>query len=220
MPTAIRNELLVAAAECDWKLNRLTKRELDAIPDTNDEAGARRLYLLMELARDGGDTATVQSIDSQMETRFPVQPLAAEALYSSGNMFLLLKDYPNAITYYGEVAKRFPTSRYAPSAHWRTGWLNYRLGHYAEAARLFDEQIRYYAGGKEIPSALYWRGRIYRGPGAPAVHRRRILQDHRAGLSALLLRHAGAGAARGSSARSRPIPSPRSTRCSPSPFRS
>ncbi|HEY1808903.1 MAG TPA: transglycosylase SLT domain-containing protein [Acidobacteriaceae bacterium] len=160
VPPAIRAELLVAAAECDWKLKRLTKRELQAIPDSNDEAGARRLYLLMELTRDDGDTATVQSIDSQMETRFPSSPWLAEALYSSGNMFLLLKDYPNAITYYGEVAKRFPTSRYAPSAHWRTGWLNYRLGQYSEAARLFDEQIHYYAGGKEVPSALYWRARI------------------------------------------------------------
>jgi soluble lytic murein transglycosylase len=161
MPAAIQNELQVAAAECDWKLKRLSKNELDAIPDTNDEAGARRLYLWMELARDNGDTTTVQSIDSQMESRFPSSPWLAEALYSSGNMFLLLKDYPNAITYYGEVAKRFPTSKYGPSAHWRTGWLNYRLGQYAEAARLFDEQIHYYAGGKEIPSALYWRGRIY-----------------------------------------------------------
>ncbi|MGA8160592.1 MAG: transglycosylase SLT domain-containing protein [Acidobacteriaceae bacterium] len=160
IPADVQTELLVAAAECDWKLKRLTKRELDAIPDTNDEAGARRMYLLMELARDDGDTATVQSIDSQMETRFPSSPWLTEALYSSGNMFLLLKDYPNAITYYGEVAKRFPTSKYAPSAHWRTGWLNYRLGQYPEAARLFDEQIRFYAGGREIPSALYWRGRI------------------------------------------------------------
>lgn len=157
----IHSELLVAAAECDWKLNRLRKRELDAIPDSNDETGARRLYLLMELARDAGDTGSVQSIDTQMESRFPSSPWLAEALYSSGNMFLLLKDYPNAIAYYGEVAKRFPNSRYAPSAHWRTGWLNYRLGNYSEAARLFDEQIRLYAGGKEISSALYWRGRIY-----------------------------------------------------------
>jgi soluble lytic murein transglycosylase len=161
VPPDVQNELLVAAAECDWKLKRLTKRELDAIPDSNDETGARRMYLLMELARDDGDAPTVQSVDSQMETRFPASSWLAEALYSSGNMFLLLKDYPNAITYYGEVARRFPTSKYAPSAHWRTGWLNYRLGQYSEAARLFDEQVRFYAGGKEIPSALYWRGRIY-----------------------------------------------------------
>ncbi len=138
------------------------------------------MYLLMELARDAGDTATVQSIDSQMETRFPTSPWLAEALYSSGNMFLLLKDYPNAIVEYGEVAKRFPTGKYAPSAHWRTGWLNYRIGQYGEAARLFDEQIRVYGGGKEIPSALYWRARIYEDqehrPSAAAAYYKTILR--------------------------------------------
>lgn len=157
---AERNWLLVAAAECDWKLHRLTQRELDAIPDSNDDAGARRMYLQMEFARDAADTGTQQSVVSQMETRFPTSAWLAEALYSSGNMYLLKKDYPNAITYYGELAKRFPTSHYAPSAHWRTGWLNYRLGNYAEAARIFDEQIEKYPGGREIPSALYWRGRV------------------------------------------------------------
>jgi len=180
VPPAVQTELLVAAAECDWKLKRLTKRELDAIPDTDDDAGARRMYLLMEMARDDGDTATVQSIDSQMETRFPSSSWLDEALYSTGNMFLLLKDYPNAITYYGEVARRFPTSKYGPSAHWRTGWLNYRLGQYSEAARLFDEQIRFYAGGKEIPSALYWRARIYEDqehrPSTAAAYYKTILR--------------------------------------------
>ena len=180
VPSAVRTDLLVAAAECDWKLHRLTERELDSIPDTNDEAGARRLYLMMELARDNGDTAAVQSLDSQMETRFPTSSWLAEALYSSGNMFLLRKDYPNAITYYGDVAKRFPTSKYAPSAHWRTGWLNYRLGQYPEAARLFDEQIRMYAGGKEVPSALYWRGRIFEDqehrPATAAAYYRTLLR--------------------------------------------
>src|SRR5207244_13243753 len=54
-----------------------------------------------------------------------------------------------------------PNSTYAASAHWRTAWMNYRLHNYAEAARLMDEQIQGYSAGIEIPSALYWRGRIY-----------------------------------------------------------
>ena len=52
LPEAERNEFEVAAAACDLKLKRLTEREAEALPDTNDENGARRLYLLMELARD------------------------------------------------------------------------------------------------------------------------------------------------------------------------
>lgn len=158
---ADRTWLEVAAAECDWKLNRLTQRELDRIPDSSGEAGARRLYLEMELARDAADTARQSSIVSQMETRFPTSLWLAEALFSSGNMYLLRKDYPTAIQYYGELAKRFPTSKYAPASHWRTGWLNYRLGNYSEAARIFDEQIRLYPHTQQIAAAIYWRGRVY-----------------------------------------------------------
>jgi soluble lytic murein transglycosylase len=95
-------------------------------------------------------------------------------------MYLLLKDYPHAVTYYGELARRFPTHKYAPSAHWRAGWFNYRLAQYPEAARLFDEQVRVYAGGKEIPSALYWRARVYEDqehkPTAAAAYYRTIVR--------------------------------------------
>ena len=158
---ALKNTLLVAAASCDWKLKRLSRETLDRIPDTNDETGARRMYLLMEMARSKDDSDTQRQIVDQMKTRFPQSPWFTEALYSSGNMYLLRKDYPRAIEYYGQVATLFPRSSYGPSSHWRAGWLNYRQGQYSEAARLFDEQIAVYAGGKEIPAALYWRGRVY-----------------------------------------------------------
>ncbi|WP_114207735.1 transglycosylase SLT domain-containing protein [Acidisarcina polymorpha] len=166
-----RNALLVAAAHCDWKLKRLNKQELERIPDTQDETGARRMYLLMELARDKDDGDAQRNIVEQMRSRFAESPWLAEALYSSGNMYLLRKDYAHAIEYYGDLARRFPKScepertancsNYSPSSHWRAAWLNYRLKQYSEAARLMDEQIAYYPGGKEIPGALYWRARVY-----------------------------------------------------------
>jgi len=52
---ATRNSFTVAAAACDLKLKRLTVAQAKALPDTNDESGARRLYLLMELARSRND---------------------------------------------------------------------------------------------------------------------------------------------------------------------
>jgi soluble lytic murein transglycosylase len=171
MDSNARNGMLVAAAACDWKLKRLDRKELDRLPDTSDDAGARRQYLLMELARDKDDGETQRSIVEQMKARFPSSPWLAEALYSSGNMYLLRKDFPTAISYYSELAHRFPRScesphtgpcsNYSPSAHWRAAWLTYRQGDYAQAAPMFDDQITLYAGGKEIPSALYWRARLY-----------------------------------------------------------
>jgi soluble lytic murein transglycosylase len=172
----LKNSLLVSAAAGDFRLKRLSKEELDRIPDSNDETGARRLYLLMELARNKDDGETQRNIVQQMEQRFPTSQWLNEALYSSGNMYLLRKDYPNAISYYGELAKRFPRSPYAPSAHWRAAWLNYRIRQYSEAARLMDEQIDVYHDGKEIPSALYWRGRLYQD------------QEHRPDLAAAYYR--------------------------------
>jgi soluble lytic murein transglycosylase len=96
-----------------------------------------------------------------METRFPRSPWLADALFLSGNMYLLKRDYPTAIQYYGELAARFPNDKNAVAAHWRAGWLSYRLGLYAAAARIFDEQIRLYPAATETISALYWRGRLY-----------------------------------------------------------
>jgi soluble lytic murein transglycosylase len=156
-----KNALLVAAASCDLKTKRLSKEEVDALPDTPDDSGARRIYLAVELARNKDDGNTQQALVTQMEQRFPDSPWLAEALYTSGNMYLLRKDYQQAIVYYSELSNRFPTHRYAPSSHWKAAWLNYRLGNYSEAAVMFDKQIANYAGGKEIPAALYWRGRLY-----------------------------------------------------------
>lgn len=164
------DRLLAAAAACDYKLKRAYRQQIAALPDGSGEAGARRLYLLMELARDRGDVNEQQADVNQMEQRFPQSPWLAEALYSSGNMYMLRKDYPSAVAYYTELVQRFPTickgaagpcSDYAPSAHWRAAWLDYRLEKYSDAARLFDEQIAHYPGGKEIPGAIYWRARIY-----------------------------------------------------------
>ncbi len=168
---ARKNDLLAAAALCDYKLKRAKRDQVEALPDTDDDAGARRSYVLMEMARDRDDGETQRAIVERMESRFPTSPWLAEALYSSGNMYMLRKDYPHAIEYYSELAKRFPAvckegittpcSNYAPSSHWRAAWLNYRIGHYSDAALQFDEQIAMYPGGKEIPGALYWRGRVY-----------------------------------------------------------
>jgi soluble lytic murein transglycosylase len=151
----------VAAAACELKLKRLITVEAEGLPDTPDENGARRLYLLMELARNHDDLAEQKRIVAEMESRFPQSPWLAEALYSSGNMYLLRREYAPAVEYYGYLAAHFPTNKNAASAHWRAGWLSYRQGLYADAARLFDEQIRLYPGAKETVSALYWRGRLY-----------------------------------------------------------
>ena len=156
-----RNGFAVAEAACDFKLKRLSPATVQGLIDSPDENGARRLYLLMELARDRNDSEDQQRIVTLMETRFPHSQWLAEALFSSGNMYMLRRDYPMAVTYYGYLATHFPENTNAAAAHWRAGWLSYRQGLYPDASRMFDEQIQLYPTAKETVSAIYWRGRLY-----------------------------------------------------------
>jgi soluble lytic murein transglycosylase len=161
LDTQARNGFAVAAAACDLKLKRLSESQAQALPDTPDDNGARRLYLLMELARNRNDLDEQTSIVARMQSQYPQSQWLAEALFSSGNMYLLRKDYARAAEYYSYLAEHFPSQKNASAAHWRAGWLNYRLGNYQEAERIFDEQIHNFPNTPETASALYWRARLY-----------------------------------------------------------
>ena len=177
-----RNSFAVAEAACNLKLKRLTPAQVQGLIDSNDEDGAHRLDLLMELARNRDDAPDQQRILSEMETRFPSSPWLADALFSAGNMYMLKRDYPKAIEYYSYLATHFPSDKNAAAAHWRSGWLSYRQGLYPEAERIFDEQIRLYPGAAETVSALYWRGRLYEeqdhNPALAAANYRTIVRAY------------------------------------------
>jgi soluble lytic murein transglycosylase len=177
-----RNGFAVAVAACDLKLKRLTTAEATALADTPDENGARRLYLLMELARNRNDLDEQKRIVTEMESRFPQSSWLAEALLSSGNMYLLRHEYAQATVYYSALATSFPSGKNASAAHWKAGWLSYRQGLYADAARLFDEQIQLYPGTTEAASALYWRGRLYEtqehNPARAAANYRTVIRAY------------------------------------------
>ncbi len=158
---ADRDALEIYAAVCDLRLKRLTRGDVDHLPVTSDDTAALKMYLRSELARNDGDLAGHDALVAQLSQQYPNSRWLEEALYSGGNMYLIKRDPTHAITDYNELVTRFPRSVYAPSAHWRAAWQNYRLRHNAEAARLFEEQITLYPGGQEIPGALYWRGRLY-----------------------------------------------------------
>ncbi|WP_263385449.1 transglycosylase SLT domain-containing protein [Granulicella arctica] len=160
LSTADRNGLEIYVAVCDLKLKHLNRREVEALPETSDDSAALKFYLFSELDRNEGNLSGHDALIAQMVQRYPQSRWLEEALYSGGNMYLLKHDAANAINDYSQLVHLFPNSTYAPSAHWRAAWMSYRLRKYADAARLMDEQIQAFKGGTEIPSALYWRGRI------------------------------------------------------------
>ena len=161
LSAADHDALVIYAAACDMRMKHLSRREVEKLPNTADDSAALKLYLLAEVSRNEHDEATHDGLIAQMVEKFPSSRWLEEALYSGGNMYLLKHDAKQATYHYSLLVKMFPNSTYAASAHWRTAWMNYRLQNYAEAARLMDEQIQGYPAGIEVPSALYWRGRIY-----------------------------------------------------------
>jgi soluble lytic murein transglycosylase len=136
----------------------------------------------MELARDRDSEADQRQIVAAMQTRYPHSPWLAEALFSSGNMYLLKRDYATAGDYYGTLANRFPGAKNASPAHWKAAWLSYRQGLFDDATRLMDEQIRLYPAATETVAALYWRGRLYEmrdhNPSMAAANYRALLRAY------------------------------------------
>jgi soluble lytic murein transglycosylase len=156
-----KDALEIYNAVCDLKLKHLSRHDVDRLPTTNDDTAALKLYLYAEISRNEKDRAGHDADIAQMVDKYPRSRWLEEALYSGGNMYLLTHDSTQAIYHYKLLVERFPNSIYAPSAHWRDAWMNYRLRNYSEAARLMDEQVTRYGAGIEASSALYWRARIY-----------------------------------------------------------
>lgn len=156
-----RDSLAIYAAVCQMKLKRIGRREIESLPNTADDTAAAKLYMLAEISRSEKNEEEHTAIISKMVNQNANSRWLEEALYSGGNMYLLKHDSQRAIYHYSLLVQLFPKSTFAPSAHWRAAWMNYRMRNYGEAARLMDEQILRYAAGIEAPTALYWRGRIY-----------------------------------------------------------
>jgi soluble lytic murein transglycosylase len=182
--TPQQNSLLARAAVASFKQSHhVDLSQLARLADSNDEAGATRLYLSMEAARDRNDVQQVKALVDQLEQRFPTSRWTAEALFSGGNMALVANDPPIAIQYYGDLAARFPDSTMAPVSHWHAAWLNYRIGNKKVAAQLFDEQIARYSEEAHISAALYWRGVVYeeveKNPTSAAAYYKKLVDDFR-----------------------------------------
>lgn len=129
-------------------------------PKAGTETKAQSLYFLAEIARDQDDRSTHGDLVSQLRTLAPDSNWLQEALLSAGNMYMLKNDFDTGARFYAELYQRQQKGRFSPYAHWRTAWLNYRLGKKDEAARLFDEQLEFYPASSEAPAAIYWRGRL------------------------------------------------------------
>ncbi len=125
-----------------------------------DEAGAQLLYLRAEEARSKDDGESNRKYVDSLVAQNAGSVWTQEALLSAANMYLLRKDFPNAIKYFLQLAQIAPAGRYAGYAHWKGTWLTFHTGDRDNARKLFLEQIANWPAGQEIPAALYWSGRL------------------------------------------------------------
>ena len=142
-----RDGFAVAEAACDLKLKRLTTAEAEALADTQ-----RRERRAAALSADGAGPEPRRSGRAAAHCGARWRPAFRRARGWRRRCF------PAATCICcGAIIRRrwsttaiwrrtFPASKNAAAAHWRAGWLSYRQGLYADAARIFDEQIRLYPG--------------------------------------------------------------------------
>lgn len=71
LSAADRNALTIYAAVCDFKLKRLSRRDVEKLPETSDDTAAAKLYMLAELSRNEGDRAGHDAVIAQMLSAFP-----------------------------------------------------------------------------------------------------------------------------------------------------
>jgi soluble lytic murein transglycosylase len=139
---------------------REAKQLLDSVPITSPEIAAERLYDLGEMQRAANqDDAFLQTV-AEIRQIAPTSPWLEQALLYAGNIYLLRKDYDNAIAAYREIEQRFPNGPRSPYSHWKAAWLSLRQGHTGDAKTLFEQQIALYPESNEVVAALYWRARL------------------------------------------------------------
>ena len=160
-PAQEQSNLKVAVAAALRHLNNTTEsRTLLEQVQASGEAEAQRLYLLCEIARsEKNESAVVQHL-SRLRQQAATSPWFEQALLSTGNMYLLAKDYDHAIDMFRELRQRFQSSPRASYAHWKAAWLTYRQGRRDVAKKDFEDQVLWYPDRPEVPAALYWRARI------------------------------------------------------------
>jgi soluble lytic murein transglycosylase len=161
-PASVRSDVLIKYANALIKTgqNREAAAVLDRIPDDGSDASAEKWYQRLELARSAQDEPRMQEILTYMRTNTPHSVWLESALMSTGNMYLLRKDYDRAIDYYRELQERFPQGDKASYAHWKYAWLTYRQGRNDEAKKAFARQVELYPASAEAPNAMYWRARM------------------------------------------------------------
>ena len=98
---------------------------------------------------------------------------ASSALFLLGDLASDDRADARARGYYRQVAARYPSSRFAPTAAFRAATIVLLAGDASAAAAEFDSLARRYPKSEEAGAATYWAGRAWHAAGDTATARAR-----------------------------------------------
>lgn len=148
---------------------------LSSLALTDPELDAERLYSLSQALRpkkhetEHHDKEMFAALE-ELEKRYPASHWNEEALFATANFHWVNLDRVNAATAYRRLLEKYPSSKYALPAHWRSAWAAY-LGREPGAASLFEDHLRRFSGSTYTVNALYWLGRAAERDGNLALAR-------------------------------------------------
>ncbi len=122
------------------------------------EGAATALFYLGALAERRDDTGMALENYGQSHDAAPTGPLAVEALWERASVLEGAERRDEAITAYALVAERFPTSRRAADASFRSGYLAYIAGQKARARTTWSAAAAS-TDSAAAARASFWAGR-------------------------------------------------------------
>jgi soluble lytic murein transglycosylase len=169
-----RELLQLRIAECDYftKRTRAAREALRAMSQKASRQG-EALFFYALASRDAGDMDAFLSTLERIETEFPEQTWAEDALNNLGTHYLKTNQDDRAEEIFRELYERYPRGSYAERAAWKTGWTSYRRDAFGDAARIFEQAASDFPRSDYRPAWLYWAGRAQEQLGEPSTAQQR-----------------------------------------------
>jgi soluble lytic murein transglycosylase len=155
-----RELVAIRLAECDYYLDRhrAAREALGPFLDGGSrEAEARFFHLTATRAL--GQLDAYVALARKLVADHPDTEWAPETLNNLASHYIIVDDDAAADAVFRELYRRYPKSRHAERAAWKSGWWAYRNGDYLVAAQMFEDAAAAYPRADNRPAWLYWAGR-------------------------------------------------------------
>lgn len=105
---------------------------------------------------------TAAEIFLKIAERFPKEPIASKALYSSGVCHSQMGRRDEGLRDWSRLLREYPDSEEAPEALYRKAMEELRKGEYRAAGVTLDERMNRFPKAGGTAELKYWRGVVYR----------------------------------------------------------